>query len=178
MRFRALSRKLPRDAKAVSETYRPVVQGYVETISHIQNTHVRFPAACPRHGRVAPCERCYRPLTGCITKLCKAPTCTINIFKSSTLVVRMRYGYVFIQVVPRATSVSRGARTISSYPLFLSKDMRAREPWKHAARVVEEFVRPSALSNSEQTPRHLFDNEVDVCPLCFPYRLPCNETAR
>jgi len=68
----------------------------------------------------------------CITKLCKAPTCTINIFKSSrgTHAVRVR----IYSGSTRATSVSRGARTINSYPLFLSEDMRVREPWKYAVR--------------------------------------------
>lgn len=50
-----------------------------EMIPHSRDTHVRFPAASPS------CERCYRPLTGCITKLCKAPTCAINISRCSKL---------------------------------------------------------------------------------------------
>lgn len=55
-----------------------------EMIPHIQR-HPRAFFPLPRRVRamaVASCERCYRPLTGCITKLCKAPTCAINIFKN------------------------------------------------------------------------------------------------
>lgn len=109
----------------------------METTSHIQNTHVRFPAASPRHGHVAPCERCYRPLTGCITKLCKAPTCTINIFKSSTLAVRMRYGYVFIQVV-RARHRSRAARERLALILYFCRRICGCESLESVRRDTEE----------------------------------------
>lgn len=54
-------------------------------ISHIQR-HPRAFFPLQRRVRamaVASCERCYPiPLTGCITKLCKAPTYAINIFKN------------------------------------------------------------------------------------------------
>lgn len=109
----------------------------METISHIQSTHVHFPATGPRHGRVAPCERCYRPLTGCITKLCKAPTCTINIFKSSTLAVRTRYGYIFIQVL-RSRHRSRAARERLALILYFCRRICGCESL--------ENVRPEKLS--------------------------------
>lgn len=147
-------------------------------IPHIQR-HPRAFFPLPRRVRamaVASCERCYRPLTGCITKLCKAPTCAINIFKNPPArllgwYVRIYGTRVFIQVVEARIGFARAISSLS----FISAEGYAGEKALKTCRGAVRWSRDHLRYRTAN--RHLLDthstgDEADVCSLSFPYRRP------
>lgn len=94
------------------------------------------------------------------------------------------YASVRVRIYSGSSDDISFARAISTYILlFLPKDMRAREPWKRAARTAMScrmVARPSALSDSYQTSRYLFrrrrENDETVCFLVLSLSLPLSSS--
>lgn len=129
-------------------------------ISHIQR-HPRTFFPLQQRVRamvVASCERCYRPLTGCITKLCKVPTCAINIFKNLParvlswhvrIYTKVRYAGIYSgSARAYEISVSRDAHERLAFILYFCRRICGRESLENVPRSCPMVARPSALSDS------------------------------